>query len=83
MKNLECLNLLSFFQKDITCEVNYDNRSFKSKMKEANKKQIPFILVVGENEVNSKKYSLKNMTTGEQFNLSKEECLKIIKDNIR
>lgn len=80
---IECLNLLSFFQKDITCEVNYDNRSFKSKMKEANKKQIPFILVVGENEVNSKKYSLKNMTTGEQFNLSKEECLKIIKDNIR
>ena len=69
----ECLKLLSYFQNDITCEVNYDNRSFKSKMKEANKKQIPFVLIVGEDEVKSKTYSLKNMTTGEQFKLSKEE----------
>lgn len=72
---LDCISLQSYFQKEIVCDVNYEERSFKSKMKEANKKQIPFILVVGENEVASKTYSLKNMLTGEQFNLSKEECL--------
>lgn len=79
----ECLKLLSYFQNDITCEVNYDNRSFKSKMKEANKKQIPFVLIVGEDEVKSKTYSLKNMTTGEQFKLSKEDCLEKIKEDLK
>ena len=75
---LHCLELQSFFQQHMICDVNYDTRSFKGKMKEANKRQIPYILVVGENEVNTKTYSLKNMTTGEQYNLSKEDCLKQI-----
>lgn len=75
---LHCLELQNFFQKNLVCDVNYDTRSFKGKMKEANKRQIPYILVVGENEVSTKTYSLKNMTTGEQYNLSKEDCLKQI-----
>jgi len=75
---LHCLELQSFFQQHMICDVNYDTRSFKGKMKEANKRQIPYILVVGENEVNTKTYSLKNMVSGEQFNLSKEDCLKQI-----
>ena len=74
----ECLSLKSYFGDKVVCDVNYENRSFKSKMKEANKKQIPFILIVGENEVTSKLYSLKNMTTGEQYTLSKEDCLKMV-----
>ena len=49
-------------------------------MKEANKREIPFILIVGENEVESGMYSLKNMTTSEQFTLTKEECLAKIKE---
>ena len=77
----ECLSLKSYFGGKIICDVNYENRSFKSKMKEANKKQIPFILIVGENEVTSKLYSLKNMTTGEQYTLSKEDCLKMVEGN--
>ncbi len=75
----ECIKLQAYFKEQIVCELNYDERSFKSKMKEANKRQIPFILIVGENEVESGLYSLKNMQTGEQFNLTKEECLNIIK----
>ena len=78
---LHCLELQTFFQEKLVCDVNYDTRSFKGKMKEANKRQIPYILVVGENEVNSGVYSLKNMTTGEQYNLSKEECLNKIINN--
>lgn len=77
---LHCIELQNFFQKEIVCDINYDNRSFKGKMKEANKREIPYILVVGENEVASKTYSLKNMRSGQQYNLSKEECLNIIKN---
>lgn len=76
----DCLSLCQYFRNNnVKAEVAYSDKSFKSKMKEADRRKIPFILVVGENEVASNIYSLKNMVTGEQFNLSKEECLKLIK----
>ena len=74
----ECLSLQNYFSQKLVCEVNYENRSFKSKMKEANRKKIPYIIVVGENEVQSKKYSLKAMNSGESWLISKEECLEKI-----
>ena len=74
----ECLKLQKFFSDFVVCDVNYENRSFKSKMKEANRKQLPFILIVGENEIKSGLYALKDMNSGEQWSLSKEDCLKKI-----
>lgn len=76
---VDCLKLQAFFNKNIVCEVNYDERSFKAKMREANKRQIPYIIVVGDDEVKSEKYNLKNMETGEQSYLSKEEIVEFIK----
>ena len=71
-----CFELCAYFKENgINCEVNYSERSFKAKLKEANKREIPFVLIVGENEVEKKEYNLKNMQTGEQFTLSKEKCL--------
>ena len=79
---LHCLELQSYFQNNgVICEINYDNRSFKGKMKEANKRNLPFVIVVGENEVSSLKYSFKNMTLGTQETLTKEECLEKLKNN--
>ncbi len=75
----ECIKLQAYFKNEIVCELNYDERSFKAKMKEANKRQIPFVLIVGENEIKSGLFALKNMLTGQQYNISKEECLNIIK----
>ena len=79
---LHCVELQSYFLNNgIICEINYDNRSFKGKMKEANKRNLPFIIIVGENEVTAHKYSFKNMTEGTQETLTKEECLQILKNN--
>ncbi len=79
---LHSLTLQSYFQDNgIICEINYDNRSFKGKLKEANKRNLPYIIVVGENEVNSLKYSFKDMRMGTQELLSKEECLNVLKNN--
>ncbi len=77
----ECLQLQNYFSNNLVCDVNYENRSFKSKLKEANRKQIPYILIVGEDEVQSKLYSLKNMFSGKQWNLSKEDCKEHILNN--
>ena len=79
----QCLKLKNYFENFLVCDVNYENRSFKAKMKEANRKKVPFIIIVGENEVKSNNYSLKNMYTGEQYNLSKEECLKVISQYLK
>ena len=45
----------------------------------ANDKQIPFVAIVGENEMNEGKLTLKNMTTGEQSLVTPDELLAVVK----
>ena len=75
-----CLQVERFLKENgIICETNWDERSFKAKMKDANKRQIPYVCVVGESEVESGKLALKDMISGQQQALSKEEIVKIVK----
>ena len=41
--------------------------------------QIPFVAIVGENEMNEGKLTLKNMTTGEQSLVTPDELLAVVK----
>ena len=66
-------------QNGIKADCFYENKSFKSKMKEANRREVKYIIIVGENEVNTNVYTLKNMTTGEQQSLKLEEIVETIK----
>jgi histidyl-tRNA synthetase len=47
--------------------------------KVAEQKKIPFVIVVGENEIKENKFAFKNMSTGEQNLLSVEEIIEKIK----
>ena len=47
-------------------ERDYEMGSIKSQMRKANKTQSRFSLILGENEIRSGKFVLKNMATGEQ-----------------
>ena len=47
-------------------ERDYEMGSMKSQMRKANKTQSRFSLILGENEIRSGKFALKNMETGEQ-----------------
>lgn len=60
-------------QKGKNVEVYFDNRSMKKKMNYANKQNIPYVIIIGEDEVNAGKVMLKNMITGEQELKSVEE----------
>ena len=51
----------------------------KKQMSYANDKNIPYVAIVGENEMNEGKLTLKNMTTGEQALVTPEELLTAIK----
>lgn len=50
-------------------------------MSYANAKAVPFVAIVGENEMNEGKVTLKNMATGEQLLLTPDEMINIIKNN--
>ena len=64
--------MTSLREKGIRAEVLNETKSFKAKMKEANKRQIEFVLILGEDEVKEQLFTLKNMTTGEQEKLNLE-----------
>ena len=71
-----CLPILAKArQAGIRCEIYPDQVKMKKQMQYANAKQIPFVALVGENEMNEGKVTLKNMETGEQQMLTPEELL--------
>ena len=63
----------------IRAEIFPDAAKMKKQMSYANAKQIPFVALAGENEMNAGKLTLKNMLTGEQQLLTTEELINVIK----
>ena len=75
-----CLPVLSQARDaGIRAEIYPDSAKMKKQMSYANDKNIPFVAIVGENEMNEGKLTLKNMTTGEQSLVTPEELLNAIK----
>lgn len=76
----ECLKLSETLkQNQVKTDLYYFDKGFKQKMNIANRQGMKYVLIVGENEVASKKYALKNMESGEQELLTVEEIVKKIK----
>ena len=63
----------------IRAEIFPDAAKMKKQMSYANAKNIPFVALVGENEMNENKVTLKNMETGEQSLVSAEELIQTLK----
>lgn len=59
----------------ISAEVYPDAAKMKKQMSYANARQIPFVALIGEQELADGTISLKNMTTGEQQTLSPEQLI--------
>ena len=62
----------------IRTELFPDATKMKKQMSYANQKQIPFVALAGENEMNEGKFTLKNMLTGEQQLVSADELLALV-----
>ena len=61
-------------QAGLRAQLYTENKKFKQKMSYAGKLGIPFVLLLGEDEINQGKVSLKNMTDGAQALCSVEEA---------
>ena len=59
----------------IRAEIYPDAAKMKKQMSYANAKMVPFVAIVGENEMKEGKVMLKNMTSGEQSLVTPEELV--------
>ncbi len=62
----------------VICELYPDSAKLKKQFNYANKRQIPFVVMVGTSEMESGQFTLKNMNTGEQKTISFEELLDLM-----
>jgi histidyl-tRNA synthetase len=77
----ECLKMLTLLRKaNIKSEVYPDQSKIKKQMTYANKKAVPYVLMIGENEIKEGKYQLKDMKTGEQQQLSASEIVQFFRE---
>ena len=77
------LKLLYNLRKNgINCETDFLNRSVKSQMKEANKMNAKYVIVIGENELVNNKVKLKNMSDGSERELELKQ-LNDIANNLK
>jgi len=70
--------LLKVRQSGIAAEIYPDSVKMKKQMSYANSKNIPFVAIIGENEMNEHKLTLKNMVTGDQQLLTADELVAAI-----
>ncbi len=71
--SLEISSLLR--NNNIITDLYPDNPKLKKQLQYANNNNISYVIIIGEDEVKSKLYTLKNMETGSQEKLSIEEII--------
>jgi len=59
--------------------INYSDKKIGDQIAVANKKNIPYVICIGEDEVQNKKYKLKNMKTREEVEVTEKEISDIIR----
>ncbi len=75
-----CLGLLAQLRRaGVRAEIYPDAAKMKKQMSYADSKKIPFVALVGGNEIAEGKINLKNMITGEQTMLTVEEIIGLFK----
>ncbi len=66
----------------LSVERDYDGGSMKRQMKKANKSASRFALIIGDDEIKSGKYQLKNMSNSEQLEIAADSCAEEIKKQL-
>jgi histidyl-tRNA synthetase len=74
-----CLPVLAELRKaGINAEIFPESAKMKKQMTYANRKQIAYVILAGDNEIEAQKFTVKNMESGEQQLVSAEELIKIL-----
>lgn len=62
----------------IKTEIFLNNKKLKAKFKYADKLEIPYVIIIGEDEIENNKFKLKDMKTGEEkeYNINDIDTIK-------
>lgn len=76
----DCVEVANILRKEgIYSQVYLESGKIGKKFNYADKLNIPYVIVIGQEEVENKTYSFRDMKTGEQKNISLEELIKCLK----
>ena len=74
-----CLPILAELRKNnVNAEIFPESAKMKKQMNYANRKQIPYVILAGDSEIEAGKFTLKNMESGDQQLVTSEELIKIL-----
>ena len=76
MESLKLANLLR--ENGLKVDIEMKSRKLKKSLEYANKENIPYVIVLGEDEIESRIIKIKNMVTGDNFECSIDEIEKMI-----
>lgn len=66
----------------VGCEVDLCDRSFRAQMKYAGKAGIPYMVVIGDDEIASGSINIKKMADGSQVAVKLDEFVNYCKENL-
>jgi histidyl-tRNA synthetase len=77
---MHCLELIQALRaENIKTELYPEAAKMKKQMTFANKRAIPYVVLVGEAEIQTQTYTIKHMVSGEQQQLSKSQLIELLK----
>lgn len=81
--SLKGFTLLNQLRKaNIKSDQNHITRGVKAQFKYADKKQAPYTIVIGEDEIRNNEVLLKNMLNGEQEKVKMDQVVALLKDRV-
>ena len=63
----------------IAAEIYPESAKMKKQMEYANRRMIPYVVIIGSNELQERKATVKNMLSGEQVSVSFDEVYSVLK----
>ena len=72
----------SLRENGIRCQIYPEKKKFKHMISYADKLSIPYVIFLGESEIESGTVSIKNMTTGEQQTVTLDEAISMLRSGI-
>ena len=71
----------SLRENGINTEIYLNNKKLKAKFKYADKLEIPYVIIIGEDEIEKQIVKLKNMKTGEEKEIEIEKMRQMATGN--
>ena len=65
-------------EKGIKASIDYSNKKIGDQIKYADKNNIPFVVVIGENEVKTGKLKVKELSTGKETEVTEDTISKMV-----